>query len=126
MRRVFILPAAALALAVAFPPPSMSAGPEAPLVLEATIPLEGVSGRIDHMAVDLGRRRLFVAELGNDTVDVVDLASGRVAHRIRGLKEPQGVGYAAKADLLMVANAGDGTLRMFRGEAMAPAGSLSL
>jgi hypothetical protein len=35
-----------------------------PLVLERTIPLTGVSGRIDHMAVDLGRKRLLVAELG--------------------------------------------------------------
>jgi hypothetical protein len=29
------------------------------------------------MAVDLGRRRLFVAELGNNTVDVIDLPSGK-------------------------------------------------
>src|SRR5262245_8495752 len=32
------------------------------------IPLGDVSGRIDHLAIDLARRRLFVAELGNDTV----------------------------------------------------------
>src|SRR5260370_11049694 len=42
-----------------------------PLVLERAIPLNDVSGRIDHMAVDLRRGRLFVAELGNDAVDVV-------------------------------------------------------
>jgi hypothetical protein len=46
------------------------------LILERTIPLTNVSGRIDHMAVDLRRGRLFVAELGNNTVDVVDLATG--------------------------------------------------
>src|SRR3954463_9337509 len=40
-----------------------------PLVLEATIPLDDVVGRIDHMAIDLEHRRLIVAELGNDTVD---------------------------------------------------------
>ena len=39
-----------------------------PLQLEATIPLGDVSGRIDHMAVDIKRQRLFVAELGNNTV----------------------------------------------------------
>ena len=56
---------------------------EAPaLQLERTIPLPEVTGRIDHMAIDLGRRRLFVAELGNNTVDVIDLASGKAAHRI--------------------------------------------
>src|SRR5438270_9310145 len=43
--------------------------PLAPLVLEATIPLPDTGGRIDHLAVDLRRGRLFVAELGNGTVD---------------------------------------------------------
>jgi hypothetical protein len=33
----------------------------APLVLERTIALKGVTGRIDHLAVDLARKRLFVA-----------------------------------------------------------------
>jgi hypothetical protein len=35
------------------------------LVLEGTIPLPKVSGRIDHLAADIGRKRLFVAERGN-------------------------------------------------------------
>ena len=60
-------------------------------VLEQTIALNDVSGRIDHLAVDLGRRRLFVAELGNGTLDVIDLASAKPIRRIKGLKEPQGV-----------------------------------
>src|SRR6185369_9252672 len=64
------------------------------LVLETTIALHGVQGRIDHMAFDAGRRRLIVAELGNNTVDVVDVVAGAPVHRIAGLREPQGVGYA--------------------------------
>jgi len=47
--------------------------PAAPLELEAKIPLGDVRGRIDHLAVDLKRHRLYVAELGNDSVGVVDL-----------------------------------------------------
>jgi hypothetical protein len=46
------------------------------LVLEAKIPLGDVRGRIDHFAVDLGRQRLFVAELGNNGVGVIDLRRG--------------------------------------------------
>ncbi len=46
---------------------------DAPLQLEGKIPLGAVRGRIDHMAIDLDRHRLFVAELGNDSVGVVDL-----------------------------------------------------
>jgi DNA-binding beta-propeller fold protein YncE len=95
-------------------------------VLERTIPLTGVSGRIDHMAVDLRRERLFVAELGNGSVDVVDLAEGKPVRRIAGLKEPQGIGYAPQADLLAVASAGDGSVRLFRGEDLQPAGVIAL
>ena len=54
------------------------------LVLERTIPLKGVSGCIDHMAVDLRHDRLFVAELGNGTVDAILLASGRSSTASRG------------------------------------------
>ncbi len=99
---------------------------EPPLVLESTLPLPAVAGRIDHMAVDLKRNRLIVAELGNGTVEVIDLGAGKVVHRLTGLQQPQGVGYAEKGDLVLVADAGDGQLRMFQAEDLAPAGSISL
>jgi YVTN family beta-propeller protein len=90
------------------------------------IPLGDVRGRIDHMAIDLARQRLFVAELGNDTVAVVDLASRKVIATVAGLKEPQGVGYVPSTDALYVANAGDGSLRVFRGEGYTAAGQIDL
>jgi len=109
-------------------PPGISRTTETtvPLVLERTIPLAGVSGRIDHMAIDLGRKRLLVAELGNGTVDVIDLVAGKAAHRIDGLREPQAIGYAPKADLIAVTNAGDGSVRLFRSEDLAPLGTIDL
>ncbi len=97
-----------------------------PLTLEAMIPLPRVSGRIDHMAIDLVRHRLFVAELGNGTVDVVDLERRRLAGRIAGLREPQGVGWAPRAGVLIVANGGDGSARVFGGKTLAPMGSIAL
>jgi YVTN family beta-propeller protein len=97
-----------------------------PLQLEAKIPLGEVRGRIDHMAIDLARQRLFVAELGNDIVAVVDLNSRKVVRTIDGLKEPQGVGYVPSTDTLYVANAGDGSLRVFRGEGYTTAGQIDL
>jgi DNA-binding beta-propeller fold protein YncE len=107
--------------------PCAQARAAAPLLqLERTISLPKVVGRIDHMAIDLGRRRLFVAELGNNTVDVIDLAEGKSMHRIEGLKEPQGIGYAPKADVIAIANAGDGTVRLFRGADFAPLGTVAL
>jgi YVTN family beta-propeller protein len=90
----------------------LSAQPSSPFTLEATIPLHDVHGRIDHMAIDLPRKRLMVAELGNNTVDVIDLGTRTVAHRVSGLRAPQGVGYADRADAIVIANAGDGSVRL--------------
>ncbi|HJU17921.1 MAG TPA: hypothetical protein VJ770_15805 [Stellaceae bacterium] len=97
-----------------------------PLVLEAKIPLGAVSGRIDHLAIDLRRQRLLVAELGNDSLGVVDLATRRVLRTVAGFKEPQGVGYEATTDTIYVANAGDGSVRVLRGEDLAPIGRIEL
>src|ERR1700738_2484929 len=99
---------------------------EAPLVLEAKIPLGEVSGRIDHLAIDVKRQRLFVAELGNDTLGVVDLAAGKVLRTIAGLSEPQGVAYVSFADSVYVASAGDGSVRVLRGDDLAPIGRIEL
>jgi DNA-binding beta-propeller fold protein YncE len=57
---------------------------------------------------------------------VIDLAGGTVIRRIGGLKEPQGVAYAPDADVLAVASAGDGSVRLFRGAELSPAGTISL
>ena len=79
------------------------------LRLVQTIPLRGVEGRIDHMAVDPLSGRLFVAALGNATVEVVDLHSAERVESLRGFHEPQGVGFLAKPPRLFVTNGGDGT-----------------
>jgi YVTN family beta-propeller protein len=97
-----------------------------PLRLETKIPLGDVRGRIDHMAVDLKRQRLFVAELGNDTVGIVDLSNRKLISRIPGLKEPQGVGYEPSTDTLYVANAGDGSVRLFGGSDYKATGRIEL
>jgi DNA-binding beta-propeller fold protein YncE len=99
---------------------------DAALVLEKTIPLPDVSGRIDHLAVDLKGGRLFVAELGNHSIDVVDLHTDKVVHRIGGLNEPQGIAYLADQRLLAVANAGDGTLRLYHTDDFSAQGSIDL
>src|ERR1700738_81657 len=97
-----------------------------PLQLETKIVLGDVRGRIDHMAIDLKRQRLFVAELGNDSVGIVDLANRKLIHKIPGLKEPQGVGYEPSTDTLYIANAGDGSVRLFEGDNYKSAGQIEL
>jgi DNA-binding beta-propeller fold protein YncE len=97
-----------------------------PLQLESKIPLGDVRGRIDHMAIDLPRQRLFVAELGNDSVGIVDLKNRKLIHTIGGLNEPQGVGYVPSMEMLYVANARDGSVRAFLGADYAAAGKIEL
>lgn len=99
---------------------------QAPLELETKITLGAVRGRIDHLDVDLPRKHLFIAELENNTVGIVDLVNGVLLHRIAGLNEPQGVGYVPSTDLLFVANGGDGTLRIFKGGDFTPTGRQAL
>ena len=98
----------------------------APLVLETKIPLGQVSGRIDHLGIDVKRQRLFVAELGSNSLGVVDLAAGKVSRTIAGLSEPQGVAYVPFADSVFVANAGDGSVHVLRGDDLAPIGRIEL
>lgn len=99
---------------------------EAPLQLETRILLGDVHGRIDHMAIDLKRKRLFVAELGNDSVGIVDLAAHSLIGTIAGLSEPQGVGYERSTDTLFVANARDGLVKLFEGDAYKATGQIEL
>jgi DNA-binding beta-propeller fold protein YncE len=98
----------------------------AALVLESKISLGAVRGRIDHLAFDVSRQRLFVAELGNDTVGVVDLKERKTVATLTGLKEPQGIGYVPSTDTVYVANSSDGSVRLFQGPDLREAGRIDL
>jgi DNA-binding beta-propeller fold protein YncE len=79
------------------------------LILDAKINLPNVSGRIDHIAFDSANRLAFIAALGNNTVEVVNIDTKQMVHTIKGLHEPQGVAYIASLQRLAVANGDDGT-----------------
>lgn len=100
--------------------------PPAPLTLEAKIPLGSIGGRIDHLAADPKRQRLYAAELGNNSLGVVDLSAGKVLRTITGLSEPQGVGYEPATDAVYVANARDGSVRVLHGDDLATVGRIDL
>src|SRR5882762_9206927 len=78
------------------------------LRLTKTISLPGVKGRIDHLDVNVKDGVVYIAALGNNTVEVVDLAKGNVLKSIPGLDEPQGVGYIPQTQEIFVANGGSG------------------
>jgi WD40 repeat protein len=83
------------------------------LKLIQMIPLPDVKGRIDHLDIDTKGRRLFVAALGNNTVEVLDLNAGTWLRSIAGCSKPQGLVYLPRPNLLFVANGGDGRVRIY-------------
>jgi len=97
---------------------------DAPLTLEKSIALPGVEGRIDHMALDSAGERLFVAALGNDSVEVLDLKEGKHLKSLRGMKEAQGLGWAENK--LFVACGGDGAIHVFDGQTFAERKAIQL
>jgi DNA-binding beta-propeller fold protein YncE len=81
-------------------PPAAESAP--PLVMTATVPLEGVKGRFDHFAS--GKGKVFLSALGNNSVEVIDLFQGTLAHTITGVPNPQGVAFSPEANKLFVAS----------------------
>ena len=73
-----------------------------------SISLPGVKGRIDHMCVNVKDQIVYIAALGNNSVEVVDIVSGKVIHSIKGFDEPQGLAYIAETSELFIANGGNG------------------
>jgi DNA-binding beta-propeller fold protein YncE len=96
-----------------------SARSEEPLRLVQTILIPQASGRLDHMAIDLERRRLFVAAIESNTVAVADVRDGRWTRSLSGFSKPQGLFYAPESRKLFVANGTDGTCRTLDGETLA-------
>lgn len=94
------------------PPAAASVGP---LALIQTISLPDVRGRIDHLALDEAGQRLFMAALGNDTVEVVDLTAPKRLHTLRDCSTPQGLAYVPGANRLFIANGGSGSVQMLDG-----------
>lgn len=110
-------PVGFLVLALAMP--AAYAADEPPLAQLATIPLPAVKGRIDHMAIDLVHGRLFVAALGNDSVEVVDVEHDRHERSLRGFGEPQGVLYVAQPSHVYVASGSADRVDLLDGESLA-------
>src|SRR5712692_372946 len=98
MKRTF-LSAACVALVTA-----LSSSAQEPLTLVGSIDLPRVEGRIDHLAFDAAGQRLFVAALGNNTVEVLDLKAGSHLKRLPAFREPQGIALVPDAKMVAVAN----------------------
>src|SRR5438270_13256050 len=95
--------------------PTTAAEP-ATLKLVQTIPLKGAAGRLDHLALDARGNRLFIANLSNNSLDVVDLKAGKLVKQVPRQRKIQGVAYAPDVDRVFVGNGKDGVCNVFDGQ----------
>jgi hypothetical protein len=69
------------------------------------------------MAIDIRGQRLFVAELGNNSLDVIDLKAAKriysISNNERLLNEPQSVVFIPELNRIFVSNGQDGTVDVF-------------
>lgn len=89
--------------------------PSLPTLLQS-IPLPGVEGRIDHICLSADKKWLYLAALGNNTLEVIDLEAGKPVHQIQGLEEPQGVLFVSNPSRIVVSNGGNGKCQFFNAE----------
>jgi hypothetical protein len=96
------------------------------LQFEKEIAMPGVKGRIDHIDINIKAQIAYLAALGNNTVEVIDLKAGKIAGTITGLHEPQGVAYITRHNELFVANGGTGECAFYNAATLQKITSLKL
>jgi hypothetical protein len=96
------------------------------LTLKQNIPLPDVKGRIDHLDINLDEKTVYVAALGNNSVEVADIKNNRLLHSIKGLDEPQGVIFIPPTKEIMVANGGNGHCSFYNSYTYEPTGTINL
>ena len=96
------------------------------LTFEKEIIMPNVKGRIDHIDINIKDQIAYIAALGNNTLEIVDLKNGKVAGNIKGLDEPQGVAYIEKHQELLVANGGTGECNFYNALTLKKTGSIKL
>jgi DNA-binding beta-propeller fold protein YncE len=88
---------------------------ETTLVLQSTIPLPQVRGRMDHFGYDAKTGRAFLAALENNTVEVIDARKGTLLASIVGMHKPTGIIFKLAENQIWVGNGDDGSIKILDG-----------
>jgi DNA-binding beta-propeller fold protein YncE len=106
---------AALVVLLSAVGPGQAADP-APLELVQKVALHGPPGqRLDHLALDSKRDRLFVANMANASFDIIDLKAGKLLKSVPDQPGVQGVAYAPDVDRVFVGVGEAGVCNVFDG-----------
>ena len=116
-----------LSLAVLFVPKAQAQVP-GPLQLVQTIPLPGLKdGDFDHFQVDLPGKRLFLCAEDNSAVEVIDLNTNKVIHKITGPKAPHSMAYDTESKkLFVVDDGGPNQVEIFDGTTYRQVGAIPM
>lgn len=86
--------------------------------LVQTIDLKGKPGAMDHLALDVKRDRLLLANKCNNSLDVIDLKAGKIVKQIANQQGVQGVAYSPDVDKIFVGLGIKGFCNIFDGESL--------
>src|SRR5207248_1837466 len=89
-----------------------------------TIDLKGKAGKLDHLIVDSASGRLFQANKVNNSIDVVDLKTGKLVTQITNQAGVQGLAYAADLQRLYAGLGTGGYCNIFDGKNYKPIGTV--
>src|SRR5580700_2914751 len=89
---------------------------QAPLKLEASIPLPGFTGDFDHFAIDEKGGRLFLAGEDHKTVEVFDVKTNRPLKSIPGFGAPHAIIYLPESDRILVTDGDKGVVKILSGK----------
>ena len=78
----------------------------------------------DHLTVDVAGQRLFTTPQAEHSVEVLDLKSGKLLHRIGGLENPHSILFRPDVNRLYITDGGAAKLRIFDGTTYAPVKTL--
>ena len=70
-------------------------------------------GELTIWPIDSKRQFIYVAALGNNTVEVIDLKNKKLVHSIKGLSEPQGIRYITESNAIFIAKGSTGECDVF-------------
>lgn len=101
-----VLAGAAAAALAACSGPAAAPASSLPLRQLQDLPLPGGATRLDYQSIDAGARRLYIAHLGDGTVEAVDLEKAAVAGTVTGTSSVHGVMVAPDRHTLLAAASG--------------------
>jgi DNA-binding beta-propeller fold protein YncE len=100
--------------------------PAAPLHLIQTLAIDkGVTGRFDHMAIDVQGGRLFLTAADHHSIQIFDLKSGKWMRSITGLGKPAGIVYVPETNRVLFSD-GAGSYNVLDGATYKLVGTVKL